>query len=213
MRILPLVLVFLYAAAPAASAQVLRFGVQAVTVTHDEIREGKRADGTGIGGSIEVRYGRLLFEGRGYSASLNADLPTDQDFDVRQLDGRLSVLITSPVAIEVGAGRRWIDPELAAQDVGFVRLGIRAENSVTRLARVWFRTAYLVKPEFSGGGDVGLAVEVGLGTAIGTPNGRFRVRGEFNFQRIDRKVTPPGGVELDVPIQLAVARFGIEFGI
>ncbi len=46
-----------------------------------------------------------------------------------------------------------------------------------------------------------------LRTAVGTANRRFQITAESRFQRIDRKVS---GVE--VPIQLTVARLGIEFG-
>ncbi len=46
-----------------------------------------------------------------------------------------------------------------------------------------------------------------LRTAVGTANRRFQITAESRVQRIDRKVS---GVE--VPIQLTVARFGIEFG-
>jgi hypothetical protein len=67
-----------------------------------------------------------------------------------------------------------------------------------------------VDPEFAapaGGGESGLALEIGLGVAVGTANGRFRVKAESNFQRIDREVNGQ-----DVPVQVTQARLGLELG-
>jgi hypothetical protein len=50
-------------------------------------------------------------------------------------------------------------------------------------------------------------VEVSLGVGVGTSNGRFRVRADYEFQRIDREVN---GV--DLPIQLSRATIGVELG-
>ena len=64
---------------------------------------------------------------------------------------------------------------------------------------------------FSGGGEAGLSVELGFGAAVGTPNGRVRVRADYEFQRIDRKVFP-ADVEYKVPVQTQVGRLGLEVG-
>ena len=54
---------------------------------------------------------------------------------------------------------------------------------------------------------MGLSAEVGLGIAVGTANGRFRVRADYEFQRIDRKVD-----NQDVPLQMSLAKLGLEVG-
>ena len=57
-------------------------------------------------------------------------------------------------------------------------------------------------------GNSGVMVpEIGLGTWIGTSNGRYGIRLEYDFQRIDRQVN-----DVDLPIQLMVAKVGIEVG-
>jgi hypothetical protein len=95
----------------------------------------------------------------------------------------------------------------ARGEVGLVRVGLLSEYSLAQIAKVWGRGAYLVAPQFSGGGTAGLAIELSLGTAIGTANGRLRVMGEYEFQRLDRQVD-----RQDVPLQMTVARFGLELG-
>lgn len=50
-------------------------------------------------------------------------------------------------------------------------------------------------------------MELGLGAALGTANGRVRVRAEYEFQRIDREVG-----RAPVPIQVTVGKLGIDLG-
>jgi hypothetical protein len=197
-----------------ASAQTVRVGVHAVSATLDEVKKEKRADGEGFGGTLQIRFGKILFEASGYQTEMSPSQESDSvDFKARQFDVRLSYRLATAVAVEVGGGRRFIDPELAAQDVGFVRIGVLSENQIARIANVWIRGAYLVAPKFSGGGESGLSVELGFGAGVGTTNGRFRVRADYEFQRIDRRIFPePAQLELKVPIQIAVARLGVEVG-
>ena len=107
----------------------------------------------------------------------------------------------------MGAGRRLIRPRFAAQDVGVARAGILSEIPLSALGSVWGRGAYLLAPKFSGGGTAGLAVELGFGAGLGTRNGRFRFRVEYEFQRIDRSVN-----DVAVPIQTSLARIGADLG-
>lgn len=188
-------------------AQTVRFGVHGVTVTHSEIDESLKANGLGVGGLLGVRLGRFALEARGYWADLDPDIASNTAFQIVQVDGRFSVLFARAIAFEVGAGRRWIDPDFATQEVGVVRVGILSEYPLSRIATVWGRGAYLVAPQFSGGGTAGLAVELSLGTSIGTANGRIRAMGEFEFQRFDRDVQ-----QRSVPLQITVVRFGAEIG-
>ncbi len=188
-------------------AQTVRIGVHGVAVTHNEITDQLSANGLGAGGLVAVRFGRIGFEARGYYAQLDPDRADAASFDVVQVDGRASVLVARSIALEVGAGRRWIDPDFSSQEVGLVRIGILTEYPLAQIATVWARGAYLLAPQFSGGGTAGLSVELSLGTAIGTANGRIRVLGEYEFQRFDRQVR-----RNDVPIQVTTARFGLEVG-
>lgn len=188
-------------------AQTVRIGVHGVAATYSETDEVSNAAGGGIGASLVVRLGRFGLDASGYTASLDPAGPGNQAFDVLQGDIRVSYAIHPLMALEVGLGRRTIDPDFAAQDVGLVRVGLRSENRLTRLGSVWVRGAYLISPRFDGGGNAGLALELGLGAAFGTANGRFRIRTDYEFQRIDRDVNAVG-----VPLQLMLARMGVEVG-
>ncbi len=202
-RVVTLVGTVVLACVPAAGAQTIRFGVHGVALTHTEIDRSLKANGLGIGGVLGLRVGRFAFEARGVWVDLDPDRASLATFNVRQVDGRVSVLMARSVALEVGAGRRWIHPAFAAQEVGMIRVGILSEYPLTRIAMVWARGAYLIAPQFSGGGTAGLAVELSLGASIGT--GRLRAMGEYEFQRFDREVQ-----RRDVPLQVTIARFGAE---
>lgn len=190
-----------------AAAQTVRLGVDAVGISHAEINENRRVNGTGVGGQITVRVGRFRLEASGYTAQMTDTPEGVEEFDLLQGDVRVSFAIAPSLAIEVGGGRRKVDPEFAAQDIGLGRLGIRSEVQLSRVGSLWGRGAYLLNPEFNGGGEAGLALELGFGAALGTANGRFRVRVEYEFQRLDREV---GTVK--VPIQMTVAKFGVDLG-
>ncbi len=201
--------VFVAALVPSAlPAQRVRIAVQAVTATYGETNEVATAEGAGIGASLVVRVGRFGFDASGYTASLDPEDPANSSFDVLQGDIRVGVALHPLVALEVGVGRRTIDPDFAAQDVGLFRVGLRSENRLSRLGSVWVRGAYLISPQFDGGGDAGLALELGLGASFGTANGRFRIRADYEFQRLDRDVNVRS-----VPIELSLARVGIEVGL
>lgn len=122
-------------------------------------------------------------------------------------ESRVSYAFVPSIAIELGAGRRSVKPAFSTQAVGLVRLGVLSQIPLNRVSSVWARGAYLVRSGFNGGGSADLAVELGLGVGVGTPNGRFRGRTDFEFQRIDRKVASAG-----VPLQMAVGRIGVEVG-
>lgn len=193
-------------AAPTLAAQHVRFGVHAVGITHTEISEASQAEGAGIGGLISVRVGRFGVDLSGHTAKLDS-VNGGPAFDLLQGDVRASVRIASGFAFEVGAGRRAVDPEFTAQDVGFGRAGILSEFQLASIGSVWGRGAYLIAPRFSGGGTAGFSLELGFGAGIGTSNGRFRGRVEYEFQRLDRTVN-----QVDVPIQQSVAKLGVDVG-
>lgn len=204
-----LALVALLGLAAPAAAQLpvhVRFRVQGVAASHQESGVTRSADGFGVGGAVRLAVSRVTLEASGYRASLDPNWRDSIPFDVTQGDLRLGVVLYAPFALEIGAGRRDVDPDLSAPGVGWYRFGAAARTPLTRLAEITLRGAYLV-PRFDGGGEAGFSIEVGLAAAVGTPNGRVRLRGEYDFQRLDRSV---GDVAL--PIQLTVARVGVDVG-
>jgi hypothetical protein len=205
-RILGSLVVVLLCAPRAGMAQTIRFNFDAIGLTYQEVREGREATGTGGGGGIEIRVGKFRLDARAYSAQLEPD-SGGTPYDFKQIDVRVSFAVNRLLALEVGGGRRYVDPELATQEVGVIRIGFLSENQLNRLADVWIRGAYLPDPQFSGGGSADLAFEFQLGVGIGTANKRFRFHAEYEFQRIDREVRSN-----DVPMQLSLARAGIAFG-
>jgi hypothetical protein len=201
-------LAWLCAVAPAAHAQTVRVGLQAVGVTYSEIDEARRAEGGGAGATLSLRWRRFYLDATGFTVKLDPKgAAGGTSFDLRQVDVRVSYAFVPGIAIELGGGRRTVDPEFATQDVGVVRLGVLSQVPLNRLSAVWARGAYLVDSRFNGGGSADLAVELGLGVGVGTPNGRFRARADFEFQRIDRTVAGAG-----VPLQMAAGRLGVEVG-
>jgi hypothetical protein len=74
---------------------------------------------------------------------------------------------------------------------------------------VGLRTAYVASTDFSGGGSAPFGIELGLSAGYGPGSGRFRLTGDYEFQRIDRR-TDQNGTRLSVPIQSSVARFGVS---
>lgn len=189
------------------SAQTVRIGVHGVGITHTEIASERRAEGGGAGGLISVRWRRFGLDLSGHVLRLDSVGGGPRLFDLYQGDLRVSYRVATGLALEVGAGRRKIEPEFAAQEVGLARAGILSEIRLSSLGGVWGRGAYLVAPRFSGGGTAGLAVELGFGAGLGTRNGRFRGRVEYEFQRIDRSVN-----DAAVPIQTSLAKVGVDVG-
>lgn len=193
--------------APALQGQTVRFHLQGAVLTYQEIRDGRDGTGAGGGGGIELNIKRFRLEATAFGARVEADDEAFVDFDLAQVDVRVGYWLTQFLALEVGGGRRYVKPDFAAQEVGLLRVGFFSENTMNRLSTVWVRGAYLVNPQFSGGGTADVAFEFGLGVGLGTANGRFRFQVEYDFQRIDREIGSSA-----VPIQMSVGRSGIAFG-
>jgi hypothetical protein len=190
-----------------AEGQTVRIGIHSVAMTHTEIDRSYSAEGVGVAGSVGLRWRRFGFEGMVFKAAMEPDSASIVPFDVMQWDVRFSYWLASVVGVEISGFNRKIDPEFAGPDVGALRIGFVSEYPLARIASVRARGAYLVDPKFIGGGESGLAVEIGLGIAVGTANGRFRFRAESDFQRIDREVNG-----MDAPVQVTQARLGVEVG-
>ena len=197
------------AGAAAAPAQTLSLGVQGALGDYREVSSNLRYLGVGAGGTVWLRVHRLSVEGSASSISYD---PRDStagldSFKAVQLDARLGVDIGAGLTVEVGAMRRTVDPELTAQEMGAARIGLRYSRVIGPGATVGVRGNYLAGAKFTGEGSAGLAFELGLLVSAGPQNGRFRVTGDYTFQRIDRKVN-----DVSVPIQQSLVRIGIAVG-
>ena len=210
MRSLGLTAVFLFLFLGCAAAQSFRVTPQVTWVSHDELNKSLEHGGFGFGAAAGVTHGKWGVDLEGFHASLDpdADASTSAPFRLTQFDLRVSYAIEPAISILAGASRRWVAPKFAAPDVGFFQLGLLTQTALARQAKVWARGTYLVAPRFSGGGSAGLAIEIGLGTWIGTADGRYGLRAEYDFQRVDRNVN-----QASVPIQMMVAKVGFEFGV
>lgn len=205
-------IVLLLVAPAGAAAQGLQVELvpQVGLVSQSQVNADLEFSGLGFGGTAAVRWGRFMLGAEGVVASLDpsATSTSTETYDLRMLDVRLSYAVVPAIAIQAGAAGRTTSPEFAAPDVGYFRLGLLSENRIARFAKVWLRGGYLIAPKFNGGGSAGFAFDVGLGTWIGTGNGRFGLRAEYDFQRIDRSVN-----EVDVPIQLMLAKVGFQLAL
>lgn len=200
--------------ARAAEAQLLRFGVQGVGVSHAEVSQLTAALGGGGGAFAALHLGRFLIELDGYRAALEPEEEGGPAYDILEGTTRISYAFTPAVAVEVGGTRRQIDPEFAAQDVGFFRFGVRSESEIARLARLWVRGAYLAGAKFNGGGRAPFAFEIGMGTQLTTSNRRFGVRAEFDFQRMDREIFDTLlSRYLARPMQTVIVKLGVQIGV
>ena len=192
-----------------AVGQVFRATPQIAWVSHSEVDKSLEHGGFGFGAAVGMTHGRWGLDLAGYRASLDpeASAPTGAPFHLVQLDLHATYAIASAIVILTGASRRWVNPKFAAPDVGYFRLGLLTQTALARQGKVWARVAYLVAPRFNGGGSAGLAIEIGLGTWIGTADGRYGLRAEYDFQRIDRSINGAA-----VPVQMAVAKAGLQLG-
>jgi hypothetical protein len=167
--------------------------------------------GGGPSATVAVESGRLAL--RVDASHLNLDpeenaAPAFEPFTFDQLNIRLGFRAVSVVRIEAGYMKRWVDPTRAAQSLSAATLGVRAAYPLAPGAEVAVRTAYVAGTDFSGGGSAPFGIEVGLSAVYGTGSSRFRITGDYEFQRIDRR-TDQGGSRLSVPIQSSLARFGL----
>jgi hypothetical protein len=196
----------LLAGADAARAQIVSLGVQGALGDYREVSDTLNYRGTGGGVSLEVRRHKLSAE---VSASRVSYVPKDEsrgltNFTATQLDARLGYDLAAGLTAEVGLLRRTVTPELAAQEMGAARIGVRYSKLIGPGTTVALRGNYLAGAQFTGKGSAGLAFELGLLVSTGPVNGRYRLTGDYGFQRVDRKV---GGVK--VPLQQSLVRVGV----
>ena len=211
MRPFVLATVLVLVGSSAGSAQSLEFDVtpQVALISHSEVSSALQFGGIGFGGTAGVSWKRWDLDVEGLFGSLDPDdeSTATESYDLKMIDVRVSYRVVPAIAVQVGAAGRSVSPEFAAPDVGYFRIGLMSDNALARIARVWVRGGYLVAPQFNGGGSAGFAFDIGLGTWVGTANGRYGLRAEYDFQRIDRTVN-----DTDVPIQMMVAKLGVQVG-
>jgi hypothetical protein len=208
-RALVVTLALTTASAP-ARAQTVLLGVHGALGDYREVSSNLRYTGAGFGGSLALRVGRLSAEGIVARVSYN---PRDgnaglEDFKSTQIDARFGVDVAGGLTAEVGVLRRTVSPELAAQEMGAARIGVRYAKVIGPGATVGLRGNYLAGAKFTGEGSAGLAFELGLFASVGPQNGRFRGTADYGFQRVDRKV---GSAK--VPIQQSLVRLGVAVGL
>ena len=195
--------------AGAAVAQGLKIsvGAQGAFAEYREVDSSLAYKGSGAAGTAmvswrkfgaDVEFAKLTFDPDGGGAT--------QSFKSTQVDVHLRYYIAGQVSLETGFTKRTMDPEFAAQSMGAVRVGVRGLYNIGPGASLALRGNYLAGSKFSGGGSAGFGIELGLGVSVGRSDGRYRLTGDYGFQRVNRKTTSA------VPIQQSLARVGVAVG-
>ena len=189
-----------------SAAQTVQAAVYGVAASNSEVDRVRQARGLGVAGDVglDLLRGRVHVEVRGVTTSLKADFTVQPDYAMHLLEGVVTYRWRAPLAFQVAIQRRFFSPDLAAQDVGLVRTGVLSETRLSSLGAIRGSASYLPLTRFSGGGDAGFGLELGLGISLGRAGGRWAGLLEYTYQRIDRKV---GGQ--DVPIATSIARVGV----
>ena len=201
----------LVAAVSNAFAQQVSLGAGYALADYREQAAFLHFQGSGPSGMLEVERGRLVLRVDGSHLSLDPSGDASaslESFTVDQFSVRLGVRTMSLVGIEAGYFRRSAAPSRAAQSFSAATLGVRAAYPLAPGADVALRTAYVASTDFTGGGSAPFGIELGLSAGYGPGSGRFRLTGDYQFQRIDRR-TDQSGSRLSVPIQSSVARLAL----
>jgi hypothetical protein len=170
--------------------------------------------GSGPTARLIVERGRLALRADAWHLNMEPSRQAavgTESFTVDEVNVRLGIRTVSVVAVEAGFLRRSVGPSRAAQSYSGVTLGVRAAYPLAPGAEVAVRASYLGGIGFAGGGSAPFGIELGLSAGYGLGSGRFRMTGDYGFQRIDRR-TDQNGMLLSVPIQSAVARLGFAVG-
>lgn len=188
----------------AGAAQTTRVSAFAVAATSAEVQETRQTRGLGFGVAGMTEWSRWRVEARYFHAYLQADYSVQPDYDVDELGLAATWFWRPYLAPQLGLARRFVRPDLAAQEVGFARIGVLSQVRLARIAGLWVRGSYLPFSRFSGGGSAGLGVDVGLGVELGAPTERIQGFASFEYQRIERETVT------DAPIQLSMGQLGIR---
>jgi hypothetical protein len=198
------------AAAP-LSAQQVTLGAGFAFSDYQEQADFLYFRGTGPAALLAVEHGRFALRAGAWHLNME---PTGEaaagleSFTMDELDIRFGVRTVSVLSVEAGYLRRSVAPSRAAQSYSAATFGIRAAYPLAPGAEVGLRTSYVAGTDFTGGGSAPFGIELGLSAGYGPGSGRYRVAGDYGFQRIDRR-TDQNGTQLSVPIQSWVARLGL----
>lgn len=194
------------------AAQTVTAGAEFAMTDYREQGAALRFQGTGFSARLalsiwrieaQLRTTRLTIDGKESGGRI-----TDP-FVLEQPELRVRYSVSPRIGLELGGFNRAIDPEHAAQSLRALRAGGSFVQPLAPGADVGVRASYLHVTDFGGGGTAPFGLELGLGVSYGPGAGRFRLTGEYEFQRIDRRTTI-AGQQLHVPIQSAVARIGLS---
>lgn len=166
--------------------------------------------GSGAAGRLEIAAGRFgvsvtgsrLAFTRASTAALDAE-----PFALKDLDFTGRARIVSVISLEVGAYRRWIEPDRAAQSLQAGKVGLRADYRLAPGADAGLRASYLGGSKFSGGGSAKAGVALGFALSYGAKRRGVRIVVDYDFLRINRE-TMVGGARVAVPVQSSTARLG-----
>lgn len=194
------------------AAQQITLGAGYALADYQEQAAFLHFKGTGPTAAVVVERGRFAL--RVDALHLDLDPPDNaasplEAFKVDQFNVRLGVRAVSLVSVEAGYFKRATSPSRAGQAYSAATLGVRAAYALAPGADVSVRSAYVASTDFSGGGSAPFGIELGLSAAYGPGAGRYRVTGDYEFQRIDRR-TEQNGSRLSVPIQSSTARLGLS---
>jgi hypothetical protein len=194
-----------------AAAQQVTVGAGYAFADYKEQAAFLHFTGSGPTATLALERGRFALRAEAAHLSFSPsgdDAGTLESFTADQIGARMEFKAIGLVAVEAGYFRRSIDPERAAQSYGAATLGVRAAYPLAPGASVALRTAYVAGSDFTGGGSAPFGIQLGLSAVYGPGSGRFRLTGDFDFQRIDRETDQDGG-RVSVPIQSSLARFGV----
>jgi hypothetical protein len=186
------------------AAQALHLTAFGAAATNAEVEDTRQARGLGFGVGAHAELSGFRAAARYLHASLSADFSIQPDYNVDEIDFVVSWFWRPYLAAQIGMVRRFISPDLVAQDVGLIRIGVLSESRLARIAGVWVRGAFLPLSRFSGGGDAALGLEFGLGVEVGDPVARLQGFASFDYQRIDREAAG------EAPLQFSVGQLGVK---
>ncbi len=207
----PALAVSMLLAVPAAAAgQQLRLAIMGAGSDYREQSASLAFDGTGGAGRVEIAAGRFTVAATGSRLSFvrTATAAVDAEpFVWKELDLTGRFRLVSIVSVEVGAMRRWIEPDRAAQAVRVAKVGLRADYPLAPGADAGLRAGYLTGATFSGGGAAKAGLALGFGLSYGAKRRGPRITADYDFLRINRETTI--GNRIPVPIQSSTARVGL----
>jgi hypothetical protein len=213
MRASLLLLTFAVTFAAPADAQGLSADAHFVLVTdrHPGGSLDTPARGIGTGGAVGAALGRFGIEAHGLFAQTSRE-GDDATQNLTQFEVRARFAIVPQVAVEASMTRRYLDPDPAGTEMGFVSAGVYASLPVGTWGRFWGRMAYIPYAGFSGTGTVvqGLSAEAGLGFEAALVGSRVYLVGSYGFQRVERRVENVLGVSSETPLELDAARLGFS---